>query len=590
MDKKPTYSELQKKVDELQQIIDQYNRTEYPFKFKNKDFAQAILEKAAVLIFVKDIKGRYILSNREFDRKFKLKPGEVIGKTDFNFMPKKMADKCHQQDNQVVKHEKTVGFEEKAPGKKDAHTSIVIKAPMYDNTGKLYGICGISADITEQNKVAEKLRKSRLKYRNLIENLSDALFDGDKNGRFKFINKAGGKLLGASAKDLIGKTLLPYLTKESQKLGIDLYQRCMQGEDISAYDLILKNGKTVQFRNKTVRDHENKLVSVFGIGRDITEQKMAEEKIRQSEARLRQVIDLVPHIIFAKDRAGRFVLANKAICEVYKTTVDNIIGKTDTDFNPHKKVVEQFLKEDREVMDSGEKKDIPEFKIVDQKGNIRYQHTIKIPFTLSMTKNDAILGVSTDITEVTLAKKALKEYQVNLEKMVKKRTEELKRVNIQLKNDKKILKAREKELKDATKDLNELNVAMNALLKRRAKDKIELEKKILANVKELVTPYIKKMGKTRMDNRQNIYYNIVKSNLEDIVSPFLYRLSSEYHGLTPREIQVSDLVRQGYTSNTIAELVGSSVRAVEFHRKNLRKKLGLTNRKANLRSHLLSLK
>jgi len=207
-----------------------------------------------------------------------------------------------------------------------------------------------------------------------------------------------------------------------------------------------------------------------------------------------------------------------------------------------------------------------------------------------MTKDDAVLGISTDITENTLARQALKDQQKNLEKMVKERTRELKKANMQLQNDKKVLNASKKELKAATKDLNELNAAMNTLLKRREKDKIELEKKILANVKELVTPYVKKMGKTRMDSRQNTYYNIIKSNLEDIVSPFLHRLSSEYHGLTPREIQIADLVRQGYTSKVIAELVGSSVRAVEFHRKNLRKKLGLTNRKANLRSHLLSLK
>jgi len=588
MEKKPSYKELQKKVDELQQEIDQYKKN--GFLREKGVLSQSILKNTTALIFVKDREGRYLLTNREFDRTFNFKQGEVLGKTDYDFMPKEMADRCKQNDKQVIKQGKAIGFEEKSPGQKGTHTSIVIKAPIYDNKGKLFGTCGVSTDITERRRVEAELRTSRLKYRNLIENLADGFYDGDATGRIKYINKSGAKLLGPPAKDIIGKTLLPYLTKESQKFGIDLYQRSLNGEEGIAYDLVLKNGRILQFRNTLVREDDGKLISVFGIARDITDQKQAEEKIRQSEARLRQVIDLVPHYIFAKDREGRFVLANKATAEIYKTTVEDVIGKTDADFNPHKKVVEQFLKEDLEVMDSGKRKESTDFKIDDQKGKKRYLHTIKIPFTLSMTKDDAVLGISTDITENTLARQALKDQQKNLEKMVKERTRELKKANMQLQNDKKVLNASKKELKAATKDLNELNAAMNTLLKRREKDKIELEKKILANVKELVTPYVKKMGKTRMDSRQNTYYNIIKSNLEDIVSPFLHRLSSEYHGLTPREIQIADLVRQGYTSKVIAELVGSSVRAVEFHRKNLRKKLGLTNRKANLRSHLLSLK
>ncbi len=587
MDSKSTYKELQKKVEDLQQEIDRYKQTEP--QCENEALSQAILNNTTALMFIKDIAGRYILTNREFNRTFQLKQGEAIGKSDYYFMTKEMADKCRENDATVIKHGKAIGFEEKAPGKNGIHTSVVIKAPMYDKTGKLYGICGIYTDITERSKMEEELRTSRLKYGQLLKNLPDGFYEGDENGKLQYINKAGAKLLGVPVKDLIGRSLFPYLTKESQKFGEDKYVRCMKGEDVGVYELTLNNGTILQCRNKTVRNHENNIVIMFGIARNITDQKLVEEKIKQSEERLRQVIDLVPHYIFAKDRGGRFILANKAVADVYKTTVEDIIGKIDADFNPHKKMVKKFLKEDLQVIESGEKKELPEDKLIDQKGNLRYLHTIKIPFTLSMTQKDAILGVSTDITEITQAKIALKEYQNNLEKMVKERTNELHRVNIQLKNDKKRLETSEKELKDATKDLNEVNAAMNTLLKRREKDKIELEKKILANVKELVAPYLKKLGKARLDNRQSTYYNIIKSNLEDIVSPFLHRISSEYHGLTPREIQVADLVRQGYTSKAIAKLVGSSVRAVEFHRKNLRKKLGLTNRKANLRSHLLSL-
>ena len=82
---------------------------------------------------------------------------------------------------------------------------------------------------------------------------------------------------------------------------------------------------------------------------------------------------------------------------------------------------------------------------------------------------------------------------------------------------------------------------------------------------------------------------IVESSLNEIVSPFLHKLSSKYLGLTPREIQVAGLVKEGKTTKEIAEFLNISTNAVDFHRKRVRDKLGLRNRKANLRTHLLSL-
>jgi DNA-binding CsgD family transcriptional regulator len=127
------------------------------------------------------------------------------------------------------------------------------------------------------------------------------------------------------------------------------------------------------------------------------------------------------------------------------------------------------------------------------------------------------------------------------------------------------------------------------LLKRREQDKDELEEKVLSNVKELVHPYIEKLKNSRLGDKPMIYVDILESNINDIVSPFLKKLSSQYMGLTPTEIQVADLVRAGRTTKEIAELINISDRGVEFHRNNIRMKLGLKKQKVNLRSYLLSL-
>ena len=142
----------------------------------------------------------------------------------------------------------------------------------------------------------------------------------------------------------------------------------------------------------------------------LTAEKDKKDKtLRDNEAKLRQVIDLVPHFIFAKDRSGRFILVNKAVADAYGTSVENLIGKSDADFNPNCEEVENFLRDDRQVIDSGVPKIISEEKITDAQGQPHILQTTKIPFHLSSTGAPAILGVSTNITERRNVELALEE-------------------------------------------------------------------------------------------------------------------------------------------------------------------------------------
>jgi PAS domain S-box-containing protein len=151
------------------------------------------------------------------------------------------------------------------------------------------------------------------------------------------------------------------------------------------------------------------------------------------------------------------------------------------------------------------------------------------------------------------------------------------------------LKQREATLKIRTKELEEVNSALKVLLKQRDADKTEIEEKVLFNIKELVLPYVQELEKTRLDAKQKAYLNVLQANLNSIISPFTYRLSSQYQGLTPTEIRIASLVKEGQTAKEIAEMLNVSVRTIEFHKKGIRRKLNLRNRKVNLRAHLLSM-
>ena len=158
-----------------------------------------------------------------------------------------------------------------------------------------------------------------------------------------------------------------------------------------------------------------------------------------------------------------------------------------------------------------------------------------------------------------------------------------------LKQTEQALKQRERELELQTVNLEEANAALRVLLKRREADKKVLEEKVLFNIKELAEPYLEKLRKAGLNERQKAFLEILASNLNEIISPFPRSLYFSFLNLTPAEMQIAALVRHGKTTKEIANLLNLSSRTVETHRKNIRKKLGLKDKKENLRTKLLSL-
>lgn len=144
-------------------------------------------------------------------------------------------------------------------------------------------------------------------------------------------------------------------------------------------------------------------------------------------------------------------------------------------------------------------------------------------------------------------------------------------------------------LHEQAERLTESNVALKVLLKHREEDRKQLEDNVLANIRELVLPYVDRLLEAGLDAREQIMAEIIRERLHEIISPFLNRLASLKVILTPQEIHVATLVREGKTSKESAEIMLISTSAVDFHRKQIRKKLGLTSSGKNLRSFLLAL-
>ena len=207
-----------------------------------------------------------------------------------------------------------------------------------------------------------------------------------------------------------------------------------------------------------------------------------------------------------------------------------------------------------------------------------------------------VYSVGRDVTDLKRAQVELKKAHSELELRVDQRTVELVRANEkmthEIKERRKAMKAlreSEKGLAAQNTNLEELNTALKVLLKKREEDKAEIEEKLFLNMRQLIQPYLQKLKKSRLDDRQTAYVGILESNLDDLVSPFAASVTSRNLRLTPAEIQTADMVRQGKTTKEIADLLNLSHRTVEFHRENIREKFGLKRQKTNLRSYLLTI-
>ena len=187
-----------------------------------------------------------------------------------------------------------------------------------------------------------------------------------------------------------------------------------------------------------------------------------------------------------------------------------------------------------------------------------------IEVTIRLRKKGSAIGyfcVIRDITKRKLAEESLERHRDRLEELVKERTA----------------------------NLEEANTALRVLLRQKDEHKEELEERVIANVNELILPNLEKLKTVRMGDHDKKVLDIVENNLRDIISSFGQKLSSKYFNLTTTELRIANLIKYGNTTKEIAKLSHLSPRTIEFHRNNIRKKIGINNKRVNLKSYLLSL-
>lgn len=287
-----------------------------------------------------------------------------------------------------------------------------------------------------RRQAEEVSRRQGAEQQIIFESVPAMIWFKDTQNRILRLNQAAAETMGLPPEEIEGRSVYELNPGEADHYYQDDLEVIDSGRPKLGIiePLVTASGETRWLQTDKIpyRDEEGKSTGVIVFATDITERKRAEETLEEQRAFLRQIIDIDPNFLFVKDRAGQFVLVNQAVADAYGTTVDDLVGKSDADFNPNLEEVEHFRRDDLEVMDSLQEKLIPEEVITDAAGKVRWLQTAKRPVVDRDGVARRVLGVSTDITARKLAEEALQRSQEDLERRVEERTAELLAANEKL--------------------------------------------------------------------------------------------------------------------------------------------------------------
>lgn len=314
-----------------------------------------------------------------------------------------------------------------------------------------------------------------------------------------------------------------------------------------------KSGNWVRCIDRAIRWSDGRTVR-FELAIDIHDRKVAEQALMASEQKYRQLVENIHEVIYAADTIGTITYVSPAIQSLTGYSPSEIEGRHFSEFIYHEDA--EYLMERYGNALSGQARPA-EYRLQAKSGGYRWVRT----FTTPVRAGDELIGLQGVLSDIT-----------------------------DLKETEEALKERERDLTNKTEHLEEVNAALRVLIEKREKDKDDLEEQVLRNVKQLVNPYIEKLKKMADGTKQKAYLDVIEKNLEGVTSAFSKDLSFRYQSLTPTELQIAALIREGKSTKQIAEVMNVSSRTVESHRKNVRKKMGLREKKGNLRTTLLSIK
>jgi PAS domain S-box-containing protein len=405
---------------------------------EERNLLRTLINNLPDYIYVKDAAGRFIVANVAVARQMGFSsPDEIIGKSDFDLFPHELAARYHAEEEEMIRSGKGLyNYEgptvDASKGRKDRWVSTT-KVILRDAQGKVTGFIGLGRDITGRKQMEEVLDRERSLLRTLIDNLPDAIYAKDAAGRKILANPADLKNLHLKTEaEAIGRTDFDFFPRDiAEKFHAD-DQKVMQDQPVinrEEYFLNEEGGKRWLMTSKLpLRDQNGKIVGLVGIGRDITERKLAEQTVANERALLRTFVDQLPVAVYLKDLAGRKTLANPMeLSYAGATSEAEVLGKTDSDLFPPE-VAAAYRADDQKVLDTGQPVINREGSFTKPDGAVIWFLTSKVPLRDATGCVTGLAGINLDITKRMRAEEALRDSEGKLRRF----TTQLERSNREL--------------------------------------------------------------------------------------------------------------------------------------------------------------
>jgi PAS domain S-box-containing protein len=466
-----------------------------------------------------------------------------------------------------------------------------IASPVKEN-GKVVEVLIIVADITERRKAEEALKESEAKFRTLAEKSPNMIFIIVK-GRIVYVNKRYEEIMGLSKKEYYSPNfdMFKRLSPDSLKQAKKSFHKHLKGEEIPPYEysFFTQNGEKIEAIISTKLIQYEGEMATLGVITDITERKKAEfalqkahdaleqrveertnelvqanllmrqeiedrkrveKTLKEREEMLRSILDSSPDAITMTDTDGTIIECNQSNIDMMGySSRDELIGKSAFDLiaeKQHSLALENLQK----TLDSGIIKNI-EYTLVKRDGT-------EFPGEMSASivqdaagRQAGFVAVTKDITARKKAEEAL----------IRSET----------------------ELRKQKVALEEKNIALREIIAQIEIEKRKIEEDINTNVELVLSPILERLKARKADQK---YFNLLQHHLKGLTSSFGGKITDRDINLTPREIEICNMIKGGMTSKDISKLLNISCQTVERHRKNIRHKLGIANKRVNLTSHL----
>ncbi len=415
----------------------------------------------------------------------------------------------------------------------------------------------------------QELTEDHEKYELITETIVHGVQEIDTTGKILFANSAFHKMCGYANGDLIGKSMYDLFPEDTDLTVLPDYIKTLIQEQPEPEPwfgkMVNKNGNILDIQTDWNYKHNRRgdVIGFISIISDITDRKKDEIEIEQSHKRLEVALEGSNSGIWEWNLQTNEVFFGENFFKMAGYEPDEFSHSLESfKERVHPDDVAEAENRVASYLEGKSKTYKVEFRLKTKSKQWMWILSQGKIFKYDEDGNPILFtGTHVDIT-----------YRKNSEQILNETNKVL-----------------EQKVEERTHELTEMNTALKVLLKKRETDKKNTERQIFANVRNLIIPYLKKLGKILPDSDQRILFDIINANVNEIISPISRHLSSSSFGLSLTEIKVANLIKEGKKSKEIASILGLSSRTIDKHRENIRRKLSINNRRVNLAAHLSSM-